>query len=84
MYELAEFNIIANCGPASLCWFSDRPYVMLGAGVPAEEWDGLFVKQGLPLGESWPWARPHQRIAYGKETAGQIVAEFDRWASATS
>lgn len=83
-YQTAEFNICANTGPASLLWLSDRPYVMMGAGVPADEWDGLFVKQGLPLGESWPWALPHQRIAYGKETAETILAEFDRWASATS
>lgn len=83
-YQTAEFNICANCGPASLLWLSDRPYVMMGAGVPAEEWDGLFVKQGLPLGETWPWALPHQRIAYGKDTAETILAEFDRWVSATS
>jgi len=83
MYQEAVFNIQANNGSASLCWFSDRPYVMMGAGVPEEEWDGLFVKQGLPLGESWPWAVPHQRIAYGPTSADQIVEEFDLWASAT-
>ena len=83
MYQEADFNVVANCGPASLCWFSEKPYVMVGAGFPADEWDGLFVKQGLPLGASWPWALPNQRLAYRKETAGQIVAEFDRWVSAT-
>jgi hypothetical protein len=57
---------------------------MMGAGVPADEWHGLFVKQGLPLGESWPWALPGQRIAYGKESTESIIAEFDRWASATN
>lgn len=82
MYERAEFNIVANCGPASLCWLSDRPYIMAGAGYPADEWDGLFVKQGLPLGANWPWALPHQTLLYGKETAEQIVAEFDRWSTA--
>ncbi len=84
MYQEAAFNVCANTGPASLLWLSDRPYVMMGAGVPADEWDGLFVKQGLPLGESWPWALPNQRIAYGKETAEQILAEFERWESATN
>jgi hypothetical protein len=57
---------------------------MMGAGVPADEWRGLFVEQGLPLGASWPWALPQQRIAYGKETSEQILAEFELWASATS
>ena len=81
MYERAAFNVVANCGPASLCWLSERPYVMVGAGVPAEEWNGLFVKQGLPLGKSWPWATEHQRIAYGRETPESVLAEFDRWAA---
>lgn len=81
MYERAEFNIVANCGPASLCWLSERPYLMVRAGCPAEEWDGLFVKQGLPLGAAWPWAMADQRIAYGRESAESVIAEFERWAS---
>jgi hypothetical protein len=40
------------------------------------------VNQGLPLGASWPWALPHQKIAYGKETAEQIISEFELWESA--
>lgn len=79
MYQEAALNLQANNGAASLCWFSDRPYRMFGAGVPAEEWKGLFVDQGLPLGETWPWASKGQRICYGKETAEQIVAQFDGW-----
>lgn len=81
MYQEASCNLQANNGAASLCWFSDRPYRMFGAGVPAAEWDGLFVKQGLPLGESWPWAGPQQRIVYGKEDAEVITREFENWAS---
>ena len=79
MYQNAALNLQANNGAASLCWFGDAPYRMFGAGVPADEWDGLFVKQGLPLGASWPWAGREQRICYGKETAAQIIAEFDKW-----
>lgn len=83
-YTEAALNLQANNGAASLCWFSDRPYRMFGAGVPADEWDGLFVKQGLPLGETWPWAVPGQKICYGRTTVEQIVAEFESWAGATS
>lgn len=83
-YQEAALNLQANNGAASLCWFSERPYRMFGAGVPADEWDGLFVKQGLPLGESWPWAGPQQKLVYGEVTAGQIIGEFEAWASATS
>lgn len=80
MYQEAALNLHANSGAASLSWFSERPYRMFGAGVPAEEWDGLFVKQGLPLGSSWPWASEGQRIVYGRTTREQIVAEFEDWA----
>jgi hypothetical protein len=83
-YQTASYNVVANCGPASLLWLSDRPYVMLGAEYPADEWNGLFVQQGLPLGSNWPWALPSQTISYGKEVSETILTEFDRWESATS
>ena len=83
-YGESVLNLQANNGAASLCWFSDRPYRMFGAGVPAEEWDGLFVKQGLPLGSSWPWAAPQQRICYGETTAEQMIAEFEEWRESES
>jgi len=78
-YQEAVLNIQSNNGAASLCWFSSRAYRMFGAGVPAEEWDGLFVKQGLKLGDTWPWARPDQKIVYGETTAEQIINEFEEW-----
>jgi hypothetical protein len=83
IYEQAALNLQANNGAASLCWFGSKPYRMFGAGHPAEEWDGLFVKQGLPLGTQWPWALSQQNLCYGKETLDQMIAEFDEWASAT-
>ncbi len=83
-YEQAALNLQSHGGAANLCWFSDRPYMMFGAGVPEAEWDGLIVKQGLPLGQTWPWAKAQQRLVYGKETADSIIAEFDAWATATN
>jgi hypothetical protein len=83
-YQEAALNLQANNGAASLCWFSQAPYRMFGANVPAEEWDGLFVKQGLAIGQSWPWASPGQKIVYGRENADVIVKEFEAWAGATS
>lgn len=76
-YQEATLNLVANCGPASLCWFSDKSYRMFGAGD--EHWDGLFVQQGLPLGASWPWASAQQRLVYGKETAESMLYEFATW-----
>lgn len=81
MYQEAALNLQANNGAASLCWFSDRPYRMFGAGVPADEWNGLFVKQGLPLGETWPWAASGQKLVYGRESRDSIIAEFEGWRS---
>ena len=78
-YQEASLNLQANNGAASLCWFGAAPWRMFTAGVPAEEWDGLFVRQGLPLGQSWPWASEQQRIVYGPTSADQIVAEYEGW-----
>ncbi len=78
-YQEAALNLQANNGAASLCWFSDKPYRMFGAGVPAEEWTGLFVKQGLPWGETWPWAKPGQKLVYGPTTEEHVIAEFEEW-----
>lgn len=79
-YQEAVLNLQANNGAASLCWFSDKPYRMFAAGVPSDEWNGLFVAQGLPLGESWPWAGPQQKLVYGQTTLEQVIGEFDAWA----
>jgi len=76
-YQEAAMNLQANNGAASLCWFSEAPYLMFDAGVPVDEWRGLFVEQGLPLGETWPWARKNQRLVYGKANAMKIIQEFE-------
>lgn len=78
-YQEAVLNLQENNGAASLCWFSERPYRMFGANNNPEEWEGLFVKQGLPLGATWPWAKPQQKIVYGPTTAQQIIDEFEAW-----
>lgn len=83
MYQLAAFNLQANNGAASLCWFSTAPYAMLDAGLPAQDWTGLFVKQGLPIGADWPWATKSQRLVYQDATAENIIGAFEAWASAT-
>jgi len=86
MYEQAVFNIQANNGAASLCWFSHKPYCMFDAGIgdTREEWRGLFEDQGLPWGESWPWASRGQRIVYERSTHKTIMAEFGKWVGATN
>lgn len=84
LYEAASFNVVANCGPASLLWLSDRPYAMTDAAAIPEEWGGLFVEQGLPIGANWPWALPHQTLLYGRSGSKEIIEAFDAWASATN
>jgi cytochrome P450 len=53
--------------------------MMLGAGIPAEEWDNLFVKQGLQIGDNFPWAGPRQRLVYRHATYDVMREEFDKW-----
>lgn len=85
VYQEATLNLIANCGPSSLCWFSNKPYRMFDAGVgdTEQEWRGLFCEQGLPWGATWPWATPQQRIVYERSTSEVIIREFEAWAGAT-
>lgn len=83
MYQEAAINLLCSNGPAALCWFGDSPYCMFGAGIPADEWKTLFVDQGLPLGENWPWAMPQQRLIYRNATFDVMREEFDKWASVT-
>lgn len=83
LYERAGLNLQENNGTASLCWFSGRPYRMFGANNNPEEWDGLFVKQGLTLGEQWPWARVQQQLVYKPASADAIIEEFETWVGAT-
>jgi hypothetical protein len=80
IYQEAALNLQANNGSASLCWFSETPYIMFDAGVgeTEKEWRGLFVDQGVPWGESWPWATPKQRIVYKRSTRDVIIEEFER------
>lgn len=80
-YEAAAFNVVANCGPSSLLWLSDRPYAMTDAAAIPEEWESLFVKQGLPRGANWPWALPNQRLLYGRTAAAEIIEAFEAWRS---
>ena len=82
-YENAALNLQSNNGSASLCWFGTKPYRMFDAGIPAEDWHGLFVMQGLPLGHDWPWAGAEQRLIYAPSTAPNIMEEFGAWESAT-
>ena len=80
MYQEATLNLQANNGSASLCWFSETPYLMFDAGVgeTEKEWRGLFVDEGVPWGASWPWATPKQRIVYKRSTRDVIIEEFER------
>ena len=82
-YENAALNLQSNNGSASLCWFGTKPYRMFDAGIPAEDWHGLFVMQGLPLGHDWAWAGAEQRLIYAPSTAPNIMEEFGAWESAT-
>lgn len=83
-YAESALNLQSNNGAASLCWFGPAPYRMFSAGVAVSEWDNLFVKQGLPLGTTWPWALKQQKLVYGPTTAEQIINEFEEWRTSAS
>lgn len=67
-YQNAHLNILPNGGPASLCVFSDVPYLFFDAGDHIPGWKEMMIDQGVPYRKSPPWANEKQRFVYGKIT----------------
>jgi len=84
MYSEAVCNLHSNGGAGGLSWFSDRPYLFFDAGIPASEWEELFVNQGLPLLNNWPWAGPQQKLVYRPATFEIMREEFEVWRTASA
>lgn len=76
-YRHAALNILPNGGPASLCVFSDAPYLMFDAGDHIPGWREMMVDQGIPYYASPPWAHGRQHFIYGKPTYELMVKSID-------
>lgn len=80
LYRYARMNFFVTNGPAGLAHYSrDIPYLCLFKDAPGyhcydQGWLADYI--GLPRGGQFPWAGPHQRLAYVDDTCENIAREW--------
>lgn len=90
LYQSAKANLFVSNGPASLAWFSDKPWLMLTEPEPDVAPEGQHIyapntrkawreNMGIEVGEQWPWSRPDQRIVWAKQDYETIVEAWEQW-----
>jgi hypothetical protein len=73
LYEQAKCNLFVSNGPATLAFFTERPWLMFAAPNPKDSYfpntpDGWRTFAGIGPGEQFPWSRPDQRIIWQADT----------------
>jgi hypothetical protein len=79
LYAGAYLNIMVMNGPATLCFHSDAPYVVMrvigceksGSTSPASS-----KANGISPGFQFPWAKPNQKLSYLTDSAENIEFEY--------
>lgn len=81
LYNGARANLFVSNGPASLAWFSDKPWLMF-TEVEQEGLETTYKpntpkawreNMGIEVGQQWPWSKPNQRIIWQKDDYETIV-----------
>lgn len=69
----------AGSGPASMAWFSEKPYLMVNTVYAPQQFahEGMILQVEENIQRFW-FANPSQRIAGGAETVDLLVDEFTR------
>jgi hypothetical protein len=83
LIEASAIHMGAGSGPASMAWFTKKPYLMVntvyGPGYFAHP--GMIQQDGDDIQRFW-FSTPHQRISGGVETTELLVREFaSMWAA---
>jgi hypothetical protein len=92
LYQRAFCNMMVGNGSMAFCMFSPAPYLFfkqLIPAIPQAEWEqgwpfGWKKMQHLDVGDSWPWAGPHQRITWKDDTTRNICEEFEAFVERTN
>mgnify|MGYP001569841424 CR=1 FL=1 len=79
LYTNAFTNIMVMNGPATLCFHSDAPYIVMrvigcdrsGSTSPASS-----KANGIYPGFQFPWARENQKLSYLTDSCANILAEY--------
>jgi hypothetical protein len=80
--ELAKINTLSSNGPVGLLLFSRCPWLQFidikedGFIYPPDTRRFWRVKQGVEVGDQYPWSLPNQRIIWAKDTFANIM---DAW-----
>ncbi len=79
LYAGAKMNFMVMNGPATLCFHSDAPYLVMKTigGEDCGSTAPKFMEQnGITPGFQFPWAVSGQRLSYLTDTAENIMAEW--------
>lgn len=79
LYANAHMNVMVMNGPATLCFHSDAPYLVMrtiGCEKSGSTSPAFSAKNGITPGFQFPWANANQRLSYLDDTADNIEAEI--------
>lgn len=88
VYEGAICNLGVANGPMGLCLFSKLPYINF---CPVEDASSDYKpntpefwkhRQGLEVGQQWPWATKQQLTVWKKDTYQNIIEAWKLWSNA--
>lgn len=83
LYDRAKINMFVSNGPATLAYFSSRPWMMMlhlePDGHPYTPNTPKFWQEqfGVEPGGQFPWSLPDQRIIWAKDTYENLVAAWN-------
>ena len=79
LYANAYLNIMVMNGPATLCFHSDAPYVVMrviGCERSGSTSPEFSRKNGITPGFQFPWAKPNQKLSYLTDTEANLQFEY--------
>ena len=79
LYANAYVNIMVMNGPATLCFHSEAPYIVMrtiGCERSGSTSPWFSQQNGITPGFQFPWARPDQRLSYLDDTCENMMFEY--------
>jgi len=85
LYECAKANLFVSNGPAGLTFFGSTPCLIF---TPIEKDDCQFIantpwfwrnRNGIEMGEQWPWSQPNQRMVWQIDSYENIAKAWNEY-----
>lgn len=84
LYQRAKVNIFCANGPATLCHFTDTPWLMMAPLDPSlayppgrPEW--WLPHHGIPAYGQFPWSKSNQRIIWELDTVDVLISTWEKF-----